>query len=137
MDLKTKRSIVPQEAGRSVFRKRSAGGMLLAATVAFLTSGCVSVHMASSKPLEPHNLQQAQEYLDKRDSMLDSLNRELNAKERDCYDRFLVSDCVDAVRSKKAEYRRAHIVAETTANDLIRLDKLNKDQKSQGVSPSR
>lgn len=129
MDLKTKRSIVPQVFVNGGRTGQSVLSAVLTVALAFTLSGCVSVRIEASKPLEPQTVAQAEEYLNQRDQMLYRLEVELNEKERDCYDKFLVSDCVDAVRARRAEYRRAHILAATTANDLIRLDKFQRRQK--------
>lgn len=92
-------------------------------------TGCASIELQSPKPVAPDNLGAAKSYMEVRSSQIDALEEELNGQLRVCYDRFFVSDCVDAVRAKRAEYRRAHIEAESAANDLIRLDGYNARQR--------
>ena len=89
-------------------------------------SGCASVTIPSEKPSKPETVAEARTYLENRPRMIRQMNYELNVQERACYDRFMVSDCVDEVRACTADYRRAHIEAEAAANDLIRLDRLKK-----------
>ncbi|MDH4394945.1 MAG: hypothetical protein QE278_04640 [Limnobacter sp.] len=91
-------------------------------------TGCASIQLQSPKPNAPDNLSAARQYMEVRSSQIDVLEAELNVQMRACYERFFVSDCVDAVRAKRAEYRRAHIEAESAANDIIRLDGYNARQ---------
>lgn len=89
----------------------------------FILSGCVTVQLDVEKPQKPVNYSQAVRYLDQEEQLTMALNQALNQQERACYSRFLVSDCVDSVRERKADYRRAHIEAGVAANNIIRLQR--------------
>ncbi len=89
-------------------------------------AGCVSVELSLQKPVKPLTHAEAEKYLNQKDQFLAELNQQLFEQERACYDRFLVSDCVDAVRANRADYKRAHIEAEATANEIIRLQRYKK-----------
>lgn len=94
------------------------------ALVMIALTGCASIKIQAEKPSKPQTLEQAKDYLEQKPAIMEKLNYELNVAERQCYDRFMVSDCVDSVRACSAEYRRAHIEAEAVANDLIRQERL-------------
>jgi hypothetical protein len=120
-----KRSILPQVGcctlgGRSV--------LLWMGLILLGLTGCASVKIDSEKPLRPQTFEQAKQYLQNKPVMVEQLNYELNQAERHCYERFMVSDCVDSVRACSADYRRAHIEAEAAANDLIRKERLKQKQ---------
>lgn len=121
-----KRSILPQVGG---FTWGRLPVLPVLALVSLGLSGCASVKIESDKPSQPQTVEQAREYLRQKPALMQQLTYELNVAERDCYDRFMVSDCVDSVRACSAEYRRAHIEAEAVANDLIRQERLGKRTK--------
>lgn len=79
--------------------------------------------------MTPNNLDEAQRYMAGREKALEVLDYELNRQERACYKRFFVSSCVDQVRLKGAELRRAHLEVQGKAEDVIRLVEYGKRQE--------
>ncbi|HEX4855645.1 MAG TPA: hypothetical protein VFV28_02460 [Limnobacter sp.] len=136
MSFRVRQGIVPQ------LGKRFGGYMLrpLACCVpafALMLAACSTVQMQASKPLAPTTLEEARGYVAGRERAMEFLEYELNQKSRECYERFFVSSCLDEVRLKGAELRRAHLEVQGQAEDLIRLDEYGRRQnREQGRTQS-
>lgn len=126
MSLINGHGIVPQ-----LFRHLATSRVLGWAVCSFavVLAGCATIEVKSPKPVTPETLAAAQAYLERSKQTQLELDTELEAKTRACYDRFLVADCLEAVRVKRAEYRRAHVEAETAANDIVRIHNYNQRQR--------
>ena len=101
----------------------------LLALFAWALCGCTAVSLRTEKPSPPMTLDEAKQYTASHDARMKALDYELNQQSRACYERFFVSDCLDAVRQQGAALRRAHLEAQGAASDLIRLDNLQRRQQ--------
>lgn len=121
MSFQSKQSIVPQLVKPfAPLVRRLFASMLPAA--ALVLSACSTVQLQASKPTAPATLDEARAYVASREQTLQFLEYELNERSRACYKKFFVSSCLDDVRLKGAEIRRAHLEVQGKADDMIRMD---------------
>lgn len=118
--------ILPQQGALGRIVDRSALVCLLVITG--LIGACSSVSINQPKPDTPVTPDEARRYLEKLPAQRQMVEYELNKKERDCYQRFFVSDCVDNVRTVRNDYMRAFLIAETKAAEIIRLERYQRRQ---------
>jgi hypothetical protein len=98
---------------------------------ALMLASCSTVQMKTERPVAPVTLDEARAYMASREKSLEFLEYEMNQQSRACYDRFFVSSCLDDVRLKGAELRRAHLEVQGQAEDLIRLEDYSKRRSRQ------
>lgn len=128
MSFSNRQGIVPQLHKPVAVRMQRVFAAVLP-VVALGLGACSTVEIRSERPMTPNNLDEAQRYMAGREKALEVLDYELNRQERACYKRFFVSSCVDQVRLKGAELRRAHLEVQGKAEDVIRLVEYGKRQE--------
>lgn len=121
MSCQSKQGIVPQLPGSVVWPVRSLS-MVVLSTVCLALSACSTVQLKTPVPNPPATLQEARNYVDNRERVLEFLEYEMNVESRACYERFFVSSCLDEVRMQGAQLRRAHLEVQGKAEDMIRLE---------------
>ncbi len=110
--------ILPHSFSRKALKLSGSKGFM--GLLMFSLAGCSTVSLQVQQPQMPSNVEQARAYMASREQQLIGLEYELNQQERACYERFFVADCLDRLRLQRAAYRRAHVLAQDRAQDLIR-----------------
>ena len=103
--------------------------------ISLLLTACSTVQLQASRPLAPTTLEEARGYVASRERAMEFLEYESNQRSRECYQRFFVSSCLDEVRLKGAELRRAHLEVQGQAEDLIRLEEYGRRQNREQSRP--
>ncbi len=90
---------------------------------------CLRSVFALEAPFVPTNLEEAEVFTQMKSTLESQAEEKLQAKEAECYQKTLISNCLRAVEKERSQFRRDLKIADNAASELFRLERVRQKEE--------
>ncbi|MCE2680449.1 MAG: hypothetical protein LW629_08395 [Burkholderiales bacterium] len=90
---------------------------------------CVRSVFALEAPVVPSNLAEAEAFTQMKSMLESQAEEKLQAKETQCYQKTLISNCLRAVEKERSQFKRDMKIADNAASELFRVERVRQKEE--------